>query len=111
MTSIISGKVIRGKGKGKKIGFPTVNIKLSKKVESGVYSGIVRVAGQEYRSGIFVGLDKNNLEAYLIGFSGDLYGKTIEVDINKKIRDVEKIGSEDELKEKIEKDIKVICES
>ena len=77
MNVIISGKVIKGKGIGKKLGFPTVNIKLIEKIESGVYAGFVRFGNKDYIAGIFVGPDKKLIEAHLIGFSGDLYGKEI----------------------------------
>lgn len=106
---IISEKVVRGKGKGKKLGFPTVNIKLNKKIESGVYAGKVSYDGKEYKAGIFVGKDKKILEAHLIGFSGDLYGKKIEVEIQERIREAKKFGSDEELKRQIKKDIEHVC--
>ena len=109
MSIIISGKVIRGKSKGKESGFPTVNIELAKKIESGVYEGSVKVGDKTYRAGIFVNSDGTLLEAHIIGFSGDLYGKEIEVEIEKKIRDVIRFDNDDELKKQIRIDIKKIC--
>ena len=105
----ISGKVIRGKNKGKELGFPTVNIELREKVESGVYAGLVKFDKKHYKAGVFVSPDKTLLEAYIIGFSGDLYEKNVEVEIRKKVRDVIKFKSNEELKQQIAKDIEFIC--
>lgn len=118
MIRFISGKVVRGKGKGKELGFPTANIELAEKIESGVYKGKVKthewgtngklIRTNKWLAGIFIGKDKRILEAHLIGFSGDLYGKEIEVEIGERIRDVTKFRSNEELKKQIEKDIKKI---
>lgn len=108
MAKIISGKVVQGKGKGKKLGFPTANIELENEIESGIYAGVVVANGKKYRVGIFVGKDAKLLEAHLIGFSGDLYGKEIEVEIGEKIRGVMKFGNDEELKKQIRKDSEVI---
>ncbi|MDP1845681.1 MAG: riboflavin kinase [Candidatus Moranbacteria bacterium] len=105
----ISGKVIRGKGKGKELGFPTVNIELHKKIESGVYAGKVNYDDKEYKVGIFVNKDSNLLEAHLVGFSGNLYGEDIEIEIRNRIRDVMKFENDEELKRQIKNDIKNIC--
>ncbi len=105
----ISGKVIRGKGRGRTLGFPTANIMLSGKVESGVYAGAVITSGKKYKAGIFVDSNGKLLEAHLIGFSGDLYGKEIEMEIGEKIRDIIKFDSEEKLKKQIAQDIEYIC--
>lgn len=109
MSIQISGKVIRGKRKGKELGFPTVNIELSEKIESGVYAGIVTADGKEYKAGIFVDPEETSLEAHLVGFSGNLYGEEIEIKLGNKIREVIKFESDEKLKEQIKKDIETIC--
>ena len=114
----ICGTVIHGKGKGKKLDFPTANIKLHEKIENGVYAGKVitrelgangkRIGANEWLAGIFVSQDGKLLEAHLIGFKGDLYGKEIEIEIGEKIRNIMKFKSEEELKRQIKKDIERI---
>lgn len=105
---IIKGAVIRGKGKGKILGFPTANIEFSSNLPSGVYGGKVNIGGKRYRAAIFYGEGKKILEAHVLDFSGDLYGQIIEVEVAEKIREVKKFEAEKELKEQIVKDIKQI---
>lgn len=122
----VSGRVIRGDGYGKKLGFPTANIdrreytKKGLKVKLGVYAGTVLILHttrhtphiQLYKAGIVIGpKDKNNLpkiEAHLIGFEGSLYGKKIELELVKYIRPWKSFPSEYELKKQITKDISTI---
>lgn len=115
----ITGKVVKGRGKGERLGFPTANIRLNKNIGSGVYKGKAkarewrtndkRMGTKEWLAGIFVGEDKKMLEAHLIDFSGDLYGQEIEVEIGEKIREVMKFNGNEELKEQIKKDIEYVC--
>lgn len=120
----IKGIVMKGKGRGRKMGYPTVNLDISgMKIESGVYAGrvfiVVECRGrsaakaverprQSYLAGIFVSRDKKLLEAHLIGFKGDLYGKEVEVEIGDKIRDVRDFANEGELKRQIEDDLRLV---
>jgi riboflavin kinase / FMN adenylyltransferase len=103
----IKGLVIRGKNKGKGLGFPTANLSLEGdlEVKSGVYAGMVNFDGKSYRSAIFIGKKCSVLEAHILDFSGDLYGGKIEVEIGKKIREVMKFDSDKELVKQIKKDI------
>lgn len=111
----ISGKVIRGDGYGKKIGFPTINIdrrqflKLKTKPKFGIYKGVVNVGVKEYRAGIIIGpLDHQKLpkiEAHLLGFRGNLYGEFVTMEIIKFIRKFKKFKTEKELVAQIGKDL------
>ena len=107
MNYIISGKVIRGDGYGKKIGFPTVNLETAMKEfpPEGIYSGVAMLNNLEYRAGIVVGPGKK-VEAHLMGYNGDAYGKQVSLQINKFLREYKKFDTEEELKEQIKKDLK-----
>ncbi len=117
MKYIISGKVIRGDGYGKKIGYPTINIdrkeflKLKKKPPFGVYAGMVAMSKKIYRAGIIIGpKDKKNLpkiEAHIIGYKGNAYGKQATLEIHAFIRKFKKFKTIPELKEQIEKDLQM----
>lgn len=106
----ISGIVIKGKQKGRELGFPTVNLALEEDlgVKSGVYAGWVIFVGQRHKSAIFINPECTILEAYIFDFNEDLYGQVIEIEIGKKIREVQKFENEEELKKQIAKDIFII---
>lgn len=105
----ISGVVIEGNKKGREFGFPTANITLTEQIDSGVYRGRVIVGENPYKAAIFVWPDKPVLEAYLLDFSGNVYGQTIEVQIIDKIREVIKFASEKDLIGQIAKDVEQIA--
>jgi riboflavin kinase/FMN adenylyltransferase len=121
MQYIISGKVIKGDGYGKKIGFPTLNIDrkkflaLDKKPIFGVYAGRVFLDKKQYKAGIVIGpVDSKGLpkiEAHLIGYKGNAYGKKATVEINKFIRKFKNFKTEKELIMQIKKDIKLCSQA
>ena len=112
----VSGIVVGGEQKGVKLGFPTINIPLLEKIESGIYAGIVELEGGKYKAAIYiapqdgsVGLPRGRvLEAHLIGFSGDAYNQHAGVIMKKKIRDVGKFDNEAKLKAAIRRDVEVV---
>ncbi|MFA5871886.1 MAG: riboflavin kinase [Parcubacteria group bacterium] len=110
MAQIISGKVKPGKRKGRTLGFPTANIKIPEniKAESGVYAGWVEIDSQKYPAGVFVSLDGKSLEAHILNFSKDLYGKNIVVVLGGKIRDVMKFASDEDLKKQVVNDLRIL---
>lgn len=87
----IEGEVLKGFQRGRDIGFPTANVSLSDYVRPklGVYAVNIQVAHGDWRPGVAsvgvnptVGaLPEPILEAHVFEFDGDLYGKTIEVEL------------------------------
>lgn len=85
----IEGTVIHGNHKGTGMGFPTANVKFSSEYLlplQGVYAGFAIVDGRQYKAMINFGHNPTmnyrqtiSLEAHLIGFSGDIYGKYIRI--------------------------------
>ena len=112
----LKGKVIKGDGYGRTLGFPTANLdrrsflRLAKKPKFGVWAGTAFLNKKFYKSAIVIGpLDKKGLpkiEAHLIGFSRNIYGEKITLEINKFLRPFKKFKNLDLLKEQIKKDLK-----
>jgi riboflavin kinase / FMN adenylyltransferase len=103
----VSGVVMKGKQLGRELGFPTANIKAKLILDSGVYIGEVILDNQKYKAAIFIPQIENFVEAHILNFSSDIYGKKIEIIIGKKIREVRKFENDDELKNQIKKDLKI----
>ncbi|MEK7569706.1 MAG: riboflavin kinase [Patescibacteria group bacterium] len=94
--------VRKGRGYGKKIGYPTININNKSKIKHGVYAGVVRLGKRNYRAGIVIG---ENAEAYLVGYRGNAYGRTATMEVGKFIRKFKKFKTEKELIAQIKKDL------
>lgn len=103
----ISGIVVKGAGYGKKLGFPTVNLVADTKElpPAGVYAGTAELDGKNYRAGIVIGPGKK-IEAHLIGYEGDAYGREIELTAEKFLREFKKFDTEEELINQIKEDLK-----
>ena len=106
----ISGKVVHGEKRGRKIGFPTANIHMRhnrpplKGVFAVKFQNHFGVANLGIRPSI-KGEKKLQLEVHLLNFSSDLYGQHVSVIFLKKLRDEKKFKSLDELKEQIKLDV------
>ena len=106
----VMGKVEHGREVGRTYGFPTANIVYPKRkvpLGYGVYAVRVgRFRGiANYGARPTFGDERPLLEVYLDGFSGDLYGQTVKVVFERKIRDIKKFKSKEELKEQLERDV------
>jgi len=108
----IVGAVIAGRKLGRELGVPTANIALepSNRLAYGVYAVEVRVDGRRYGGVASYGtrptLDDGPplLETHLFDFSGDLYGRQIEVAFVRRIRGEQKFDSLEALVEEMERD-------
>jgi FAD synthase len=112
----ISGKVVKGEGYGRVLGFPTANLdrrsfsRRRMKIRLGVYAGYVELpSGKKYRAAVVIGpIDKSSLpkiEAHLIGFKGNLYNTYLNIYLNRYIRPFKKFKNTEELKKQIASDI------
>jgi riboflavin kinase/FMN adenylyltransferase len=110
----IEGEVLRGFGRGQDFGFRTANLALGDYVRPrlGIYAVRVDVGDGVLLPGVAsvgvnptVGaLPEPVLEAHLLDFSGDLYGKLIEVELTAFLRDEAKFDSAEALKTQMKKD-------
>src|SRR3989344_4477263 len=81
------GIVLEGNKKGSELGFPTANIPCDNSIPAGIYAGEVIWKGIAYPAAIYKDEAKNFVEAHLLDFSGNLYGETITIMAEQKIRD------------------------
>lgn len=110
----LCGKVIHGKKRGRKLGFPTANLKLEANYAlppEGVYAVKVYHGDQEYIGAANLGDNPtfNNqelsFEVYILDFDGDLYGKRLCVNFIEFIRGEEDFSDKEKLIEQMEQDI------
>ncbi len=112
----ILGTVIHGENLGKEIGFPTANLNPHHEAipPRGVYTVRAVLDGKRYRGVVNIGIrptmkikknPKITIEVHLIDFSGNLYGKDIELLFVKKLRGEKFFPSVKALAKQIQKDI------
>ncbi len=110
----ITGRVGHGRKLGRTIGVPTANLLLKRRVSpvSGVFAvSVLGLNDQVYQGVANIGQRptvqgvRQQLEVHLFDFNGDLYGRQLEVVLEKKLRDEVRFNSFAELQVQIEKDI------
>ena len=113
----VVGKVVRGEGRGKILGFPTANIEVFNesiplggvyivniKIGSKLYHGVCSISRPSFE----VLNPKNKiLEVFIFNFKRNIYNKIVEVTFLKKIRKSICFSSVDELVKRINKDVKI----
>jgi len=109
---MIQGTVIKGDGRGRTIGFPTINLATDFPLipKGGVYITEVDIGGEKFAAVTNIGFNPTfdgrrlTIETHILDFSQDLYGREITLHFVDRVRDEVKFGSVDELKERIWKD-------
>ncbi|MDA1041640.1 MAG: bifunctional riboflavin kinase/FAD synthetase [Planctomycetota bacterium] len=111
----LTGTVIEGAKRGGPLGFPTANLGgiATLLPAQGVYAGWATVDGGRERHpaaihigpNVSFGVDAVSVEAHLIGFRGDLYGRTLHVDFLTRLRDTRRFASLDELTAQLTADV------
>jgi len=117
---LLSGHVVHGLSNGRKIGYPTANIRVSESTKmiplEGVYAVEVEKDGVLYGGMLNIGNKptfgtfNQTIEVHIFDFNQDLYGQEIKVFFKDRIRDEIKFDSVDDLKNQLAKD-KIIAAS
>lgn len=116
----LPGKVVRGRGLGKKLGYPTANLevhpwKILPRV--GIYAGWARFRGIIRPAAVSVGFrptvdhsppQEPIVEAHILGFEGNLYGEEVVLDLVTYLREEKRFDSLEALKEAIRQDVQEV---
>lgn len=118
----VKGPVIRGAGMGAKLGYRTANVqpppgKLIPR--TGIYAAYVRLDGAVYKSALNIGYNPTvrsdlaapSLEAHILNFDADIYGRTVEIEFIRYIRAEQKFESLDDLVRRIQIDVSIADET
>jgi riboflavin kinase/FMN adenylyltransferase len=106
----VDGTVVTGDHRGGTLGFPTANLLVEPDMlvpEFGIYAGAVG----EKRAAISIGVNphyggtERRIEAYLLDWSGDLYGDRLVVELWRRLREERAFASEADLVEQIARDV------
>ncbi|MFW5702366.1 MAG: riboflavin kinase [Candidatus Dojkabacteria bacterium] len=130
----VVGKVVRGNGDGKRLGFPTANIELSSAMflgndftqsDFGVYFCKVAIstspqavtqqspslpAALHYGARLVYGESAPQWEVHILDFSEDIYDQFLYTEVIQKVRNSQNFSSETELVKQMKKDIAKIRE-
>jgi riboflavin kinase/FMN adenylyltransferase len=113
----MKGEVVKGAGRGRKLGVPTVNIDPDPRLvlpEDGVYLGkVIDLKGSSLKMPAIINIGDNptfgdrqkRVESHILDFEGEMYGKIIRVDFLERLREEIKFDTADDLKKQIAKDI------
>ena len=118
-TFSFQGMVIKGKGLGREIGFPTANIQIDNKNKilpiGGVFAVFLEIEKHKYKGMLNIGFNptfnqkKLSIEAHIFDFEKDIYNKKIKVFLVKKIRDEKRFLSKEALKKQLLKDQNIVA--
>ena len=110
----ISGQVVKGKGRGHELGFPTANLRINEKFlpKKGVYTARLKHQGVWHIAVLNIGNKPtfsdsrgDSLEVHVIGKTVELYGEEVVVEWGEFLREEQVFPSVSELKQQIQKDI------
>ncbi len=114
---LIKSHHIKGIGRGKEIGFPTLNLFVPEDIllDDGIYSSWVIIDGASYKGALHFGSvptfnqKEKSMEVYLIDITDDNFpdtkGKIIEIDVVDRLRDIKRFIESEDLTEQIAQDV------
>lgn len=118
---VLEGVVVRGQQLGRKLGYPTVNLHPTPSQlvpKDGIYAGRLwhPRTGGIYTAAISIGVrptvdgTQRTIEAYLLNFSGNLYGEEVHLAFFHRLRDEQKFDSLQALKAQMDRDVQQVAE-
>lgn len=114
----LSGTVVKGRGRGRELSFPTANLKLNNPNKlvpgNGIYAAKININGNLYDSAVSIGIrptfneTDRTIEAYIFDFSENIYGEEITIYFIKKLRDEEKFSTTNALISQMQNDVEIV---
>ena len=109
----LRGEIFKGYQRGREIGVPTANLQCGDQLipDDGVYAGRCTVDGRTFPAAVSIGTlptfgqCNRQIEAHLVGYSGNLYGRILTVELLDWLREQRKYAGIDELKRQIARDV------
>lgn len=115
----VGGRVVRGAGRGRTLGFPTANVETDRPllIPTGVYACRARVDGGMYPTVVNIGVRPTfaeqtlAVEAHLLDFSADLYDRELRLEFIRRLRGEQKFPSPEALRKQIALDVALAREA
>ncbi len=110
----VTGIVVKGRQRGRAIGIPTANLEIwAEQIipPNGVYAGLAKIGAETFHAAINIGMrptfdeDELSIEAHILDFERDIYGATMELSFEARLRPERKFAGLDELLAQIKLDI------
>ena len=110
----LRGRVVHGAKRGRALGFPTINLALPRErllPRDGIYAVWAEMGEGRFKAAATLGVrptfggGERVLEAYLLDFSGEVYGDEVEVAFVKRLRDEIAFASPADLSAQIARDV------
>lgn len=112
----VTGRVAEGARRGRTIGFPTANLANIEQLVpgDGVYAGRAVVGERSYAAAISIGRTptfgegERQVEAHLLDFDTDIYGRSIQIEFERRLRDQCTFASATELTDQLRRDVEAV---
>ena len=107
------GRVTRGAGRGRGLGFPTANVEVAGQLTpaEGVYAGMAELEAGRFAAAVSIGRNVTfeqqelGVEAHLLGFQGDLYERAIRLELLDWVRSHQRFETAEALGRQIQRDL------
>ena len=110
----LAGRVVRGAGRGGPLGFPTANLDVQDELAlpgDGIYAAWAYVGPRRYMAATSIGVRptfqeaERAIEAFILDFEGDLYGKDVRLEFVRRLRDEVSFETVHALQAQVDKDV------
>ncbi|MCC9644061.1 bifunctional riboflavin kinase/FAD synthetase [Rhodopirellula sp. JC740] len=116
----LTGVVGKGEQRGRKLGFPTANLEDVATLipEHGVYAAVAKIDDQSLAAAVHIGPNptfddrkETKIEAHLLDYDADLYGKMLTLSLVRQIRGIQKFASPAALQQQLQSDLQTVRET